>query len=775
MFLFISTSSQNVRMITSTEKGSKYLRCNSILYCFIIVIFLIYSPDVQAQESQSRPSVGLVLSGGGALGLAHVGVLKVMEESGLRPDIITGVSMGSIIGGLYSVGYRTDTILKLIKTIDWETVFANKIPENKVIYPEKKHFQNSIIALPISRKKVQLPAGFINGQQVENMFSFYAWQAADINDFSKLPIPFMCLATNLLTFEIVELKHGYLPDAMRASSAVPSIFAPLKIDSALLVDGGVLRNFAASEAREMGADILIGSYTGIKYQKENEIMSAIDIMKQLGFYNSFNDFKTERKLVNLLIEPDLEGFSSTKFSDADSIIQSGYEAALPYKDYFRNLADSLNEIYPQPPLENIMDKKYYSFDKIEINGNEVYSDDQIIGVLDVKPGERVDKFKMNEGIELLYGKVWFEKVKYRFAKRNDSLILVIDCTEKPRSILYGSVHYDESLKSGILLGFSARNLLTKKSVIDVNSLIGQYYRMKFDYTQYIDKNQKYSLSANIYTDNTLFPVMKIEEEIGNVISRNLSQGLTLGQRLGLNNMISLSASYDNMYLIPDFFSLKGLRRTWFNYLSSGIEYTVNTLNIKYFPNKGMIFNFSAGTSKLLNAAIIYDTIKIKYDKRNNDLNFNRFYTIRANFRNYFSPLKKVTISFRGEALFISDTDSISSRNNFFVAGGMEPVNNKSIPMTGYQSDEISVTKLAGLGAEIDLELATNLHLNLISDVFAAQLAGQKNGYSVFTGFGLGAGYMSVIGPLKIGIMYGQNRKEGYQDNFKGYISLGYNF
>jgi NTE family protein len=365
---------------------------------------------VIAQELQKRPKVGLVLSGGGALGLAHVGVLQVMEEAGFRPDLITGVSMGSIIGGLYSIGYRSDTMRKLIKTINWETVFANKIPENKVIYPEKRHFQNNIITLPVSLKKVRIPAGFINGQQVENMFSFYAWQAADIDDFSKLPIPFMCLATNLLNFTIVELKRGYLPDAMRASSAVPSIFSPLKIDSALLVDGGVLRNFAASEAQEMGADILIGSYTGIEYQKDDEPMNVIDIMKQLGFYNSLNDFKEQRKLVNLLIQPDLTGFSSTKFSEADSIIQRGYKAAAPYRSYFKKLADSLNAIAPQPPLENIMDKKYYSFDKIEINGNNIYSDDQILGVLDINPGERVDKNKMNQSIDLLYGKAWFGTV-----------------------------------------------------------------------------------------------------------------------------------------------------------------------------------------------------------------------------------------------------------------------------------------------------------------------------------------------------------------------------
>jgi NTE family protein len=733
------------------------------------------TPGLLAQDLTGRPRVGLVLSGGGALGLAHVGVLKVMEESGLRPDLITGVSMGSIIGGMYAIGYRADTLQKLIVTNNWDMVFSNKIPENKVIFPEKRHFQNSILTLPVSLKKVRLPSGFINGQQVENLLSFYAWQADDIDDFSKLPIPFMCLATNLMTFKKVELTHGYLPDAMRASSAVPSIFSPLKIDSVMLIDGGVVRNFAASEAREMGADIIIGCYTGIKNQKEEKLMSVIDILKHLGFYNALNDFKEEKKLVNLLIQPDLEGFSSTKFSEADSIIQRGYKAALPYKTYFKKLADSLNKIYPQLPLENIMNTKYYSFDNIEINGNEIYSDDQILGVLDIDPGAKVDKYMMNDKIDLLYGKAWFEKVKYRFVRRNDSLILALDCIEKPRALSYGSIHYDESFKSGILIGLSIKNLLTKRSVIDLNALIGQYYRVQFDYYQFIDRNQKYSLSANIYADNSLFPRMKIEGEIGNVISRNLSQGLTLSKRLGLNNMMLISASYNMMNLIPDFYSENGLKKTGFNYLSSNYKYKVNTLDIKHFPNRGTLFNFSAGTSKLLNASITYDTLRTIYDEQDNNVAFKRFYTIKANFRNYFSPGKMITLSFKGDFLYISDSDSISSRNNFFTVGGMLPGNDRSIPMTGYRTNEIAVTRLAGIGAEIDFEIVPDLHLNLMSDIFAARLAGQNNGYSFFTGFGLGAGYMSMIGPLKVGIMYGQNRKEGYQNDLKGFISFGYNF
>src|SRR5665647_1390524 len=142
-----------------------------IILCSFILGHL--QTTVYAQTSVGRPHLGLVLSGGGAHGIAHIGVLKVMEEAGLRPDYITGVSMGSIIGGMYSLGYSADSLQKIFKKINWKLVLSNKIPENKVIFLEKSHFSNSIISLPLSLRKVVFPSGLINGQQVENTLSYY--------------------------------------------------------------------------------------------------------------------------------------------------------------------------------------------------------------------------------------------------------------------------------------------------------------------------------------------------------------------------------------------------------------------------------------------------------------------------------------------------------------------------------------------------------------------------------------------------------------------------
>ena len=153
----------------SFTKKIQVIFLKSCIFC----IFIFLNPaNILAQETTRRPTIGLVLSGGGAHGIAHLGVLKVMEEAGLRPDYITGVSMGSIIGGMYALGYTADSLQKLLNTINWEDILSNKIPENKVIFLEKNHFYNSIISLPLASMKVLLPSGLINGQLIENTLSF---------------------------------------------------------------------------------------------------------------------------------------------------------------------------------------------------------------------------------------------------------------------------------------------------------------------------------------------------------------------------------------------------------------------------------------------------------------------------------------------------------------------------------------------------------------------------------------------------------------------------
>jgi NTE family protein len=742
---------------------------------FILILFH-FGSVVYSQQGSVRPKLGLALSGGGSLGMAHVGVLKVMEEAGLRPDYITGVSMGSIVGSLYAIGYRSDTLSNLFKTADWDLILSNKLPENKVIFTEKKYFNNSIMSFPISSRKVRLPSGLIYGQQIEKMLSYYAWPAADIKDFSKLPIPFLCIGTDLISCKKVVLKNGYLPDAVRASMAVPSIFTPIKIDTAVLIDGGFVRNIAVSELKEMGADIIIGSYTGFHRYSENELQSVRGILKQLSFFNSFIDYTEQKKLIDILIEPRVKDLSSTVFTNADSIIQRGYIAALPFREKFKKLADSLNLIGAQQPVGYILNRHSLTFDRIEIIGNDIISDDQILGILDIKPGKQIDRDMLSEKIDLLYGRSWFDKVKYRIVPDNDSLNLVIDCIEKPRAILYGSVHYDSFLKAGVLLNLSVKNLLTPRSLLEVESFLAQFYRFKVDYTQFIDRNQILGLSTYFSSDNILIPVMELNDEIGQFINRNYITGLNLNKRTGLNHLMTISANFESANLIPDFIPTNRLKKVSFNYLAADYLNQINTLDTKHFPNRGLLFQISIGTSRLLSGRIQTDYSKKTFTSGSpGEFLFRRSYSATGDFKQYFSPNRKLTIAVGGDFLMTYTTDSITSPHNYYFAGGPDYTFSRSIPLTGFHSGEIPIDRYAGLKLDFDFEFQKDLHLGLIINSAIAREPGIGNGLSFLGGYGLGVGYMSIIGPLKIGVMHGFSSKERYFSAVKAYISIGFGF
>ena len=708
--------------------------------------------------------------------MAHIGVLKVMEEAGLRPDYITGVSMGSIVGGFYAIGYSADSLHKLMKEMNWNLILSNNIEEDKVIFSEKEHFNNSIISLPLTSRKVTLPSGLLNGQQIENLLSYYAWPAAGRIDFSKLPIPYMCLAVNILTGKKVELRSGYLPDAMRASSAVPTIFTPIKIDSTLLVDGGVIRNYAAEEVRNMGADIVIGSYTGFRIKSEDELKSLPGIIQQIVFQRSHEDYQEQKKMTDLLIEPKVRDFPSTMFSNVDTLVERGYKAASPYREYFRKLADSLNIIGPQKPLENILDNQIWSFDKIEVTGNMLYADYQIRGVLGIAPGDKVDKKTIRDKIDLLYGKTWFEKVKYRITSRNDSLILFIDCLERPKSMFYGGVHYDNTIKAGIIFRMTSKDLLSKKSFIDFDSFIGQFYRLNLTMLQYIDKNERFGLSADLHAENTNLPMLRIRDETGSAFYRNNYARLTISKYLGLNHLMNITLSLQNSSLSPEYIASDYLKRISYKYLSGGYLYRINTIDTKHFPNRGLVFQISVNSSRLLSGRIRTDSYKKTFTSEfPADFLFKRSYSVAGDLRRYFSTGRKVTLTAGCDILFSHTKDSVTSPHNYYFAGGEERAFTGSIPFTGFHTGEIAVDRFAGLRFDADLEFYKDLHLSLITNAAIAREPGISDDLSILGGYGLGLGYMSIIGPVKIGFMHGFSSSERYYGAIKGYISIGFNF
>lgn len=748
----------------------------AILLLLLLTVTAISPPLLKGQDPPPRPRLGLALSGGGAKGLAHIGVLMVLEEAGLKPDYITGVSMGSIVGGMYAMGYSPDSIATMFRAFDWDAALSDRIPENKIIFLEKRHYFNSILSLPITRSAIKLPSGLINGYQIESGLNHYFWPAAGISDFSQLPVPYLCLATDVVTSKKVVFRSGYLPDAIRASMSIPTVFTAIRTDTAVLVDGGVVRNYAVSELREMGADIVIGSYVSFRGSSEKDLESAYGILKQIGFLTSLADYEEQKRLTDIMIEPDLKEYSTMSFNDVDSLIAKGYREALKYKDKFISLAHTLDAMGQGPEVTQLPDIRYYEFDDIRVTGNNIISDAQIIGVLDIHPGQRVDRDMLAERIELLYGKAWFEKVKYRIIPHNESLTLEIDCIERPQAMLYGSLHYDPALSTGVVLNLSVRDLVTPSSVINAESFIGQYYRFRLGIMQFIDRSQKFGIEATFYTDNTRLPLIRLKNETGPMLSQNIITGLTLSKRISLNHLMTLSATIEDQQLIPDYITTTDIRKLSYDYLRFAYGYQANTLDYKHFPDHGTIYCLSASSAKLFRGAIKAETGKEVFrDGDETDFSFDRFYTARASIRNYVSPSRKVTLNFGGEILMVSDADSVTSNHNLFYLGGLDPVTDRSIPATGFHPNQIAVKALGGITFGADLEIATDLHLTMSGNIFAVREPERLQGASLLAGYGIGLGYMSIAGPIRIGIMHGIYDRELLYRQVKGYVSIGFSF
>ena len=248
------------------------------LYFLLIILFML--PPCAAE----RKRVGLVLGGGGAKGAAHIGVLKVLEEAGIPIDYIAGTSMGAIVGGLYAVGYSANEIDSLVKLQDWNLLLSDRVKRSNLSFPEKENSERYIISLPFGKSKEERTiSGMIQGQNLQNLFSGLTIGYHDSLDFDQLPIPFACVAVDIVRGEEHVFRGGSLPLALRASMAIPAVFSPVKQDSMILVDGGLNNNYPADIAKDIGkADIIIGVDLGTSDLKEQDnIKSASDVVGQI--------------------------------------------------------------------------------------------------------------------------------------------------------------------------------------------------------------------------------------------------------------------------------------------------------------------------------------------------------------------------------------------------------------------------------------------------------------------------------------------------------------
>ncbi|NRA48135.1 MAG: patatin-like phospholipase family protein, partial [Phaeodactylibacter sp.] len=514
---------------------------HSLLSLLVVIGTIFPQTSIFGQAQQKRPKVALVLSGGAAKGMAHVGVLKVLEEVGLEPDIITGTSMGSVIGGLYAIGYRADELEQLLLQQDWDQVLSDRIDLHNVVFEEKNYFENQLFEIGYSQRQFIPPSGLIYGQQVDNLLNRLALPAYKTQDFRNYPISFRCVASDIVEGVPVVLDTGSLAFAMRASMAIPTAFTPVEYDDKILIDGGLIRNFPVIEAKEWDADIVIGVYTGYVKADAARLHNFSTILMQSGFMMSVKDAQDQMPMVDLYIEPNLTGYSAQDFNKGDSIIIRGEQAAKKVIPQLISLRDSLNSLGLHQPAPKLKPPSAICFDKIVVTGNRRYTDEEIIGRSGLQVGDAVSAEGLESGVNRLVGTNQFEKVTFQLREEANGPVLDLQCMEKAPTVFKTAINYDNYSSAGFRFNMTSRNALLPASRLMINSVITENFRVQVNYLKYLDDAQLYAWVTDMQFTRDKIPIFQNGTQNEEYTLLEAFVDLRLQKRVSNNSAVSIGA------------------------------------------------------------------------------------------------------------------------------------------------------------------------------------------------------------------------------------------
>jgi NTE family protein len=392
--------------------------------------------SLSATAADAEPRIGLALSGGGARGIAHVGVLKVLEQLRVPVHCITGTSMGAIVGATFAAGRTPQEMEKLVVEADWDAIFRDRPPRDEIAVRRKVDDFKTLFAPEFGVKDggLALPKGLIAGVSIESFFRELAAPAFAITDFRKLPIPFRAMATDIETGEAIVLDSGNLAQAMRASMSVPGAIAPVERDGRLLVDGGIANNLPIDEARKLCADVVIAVNISTPPLKRDQITSALSVAGQLTNFLGKQTVDAQLKSLgekDVLIAPDLGKISSSSFNRSTDAIRIGAEAA-------RALADQLGR-YSLPPeryaalraRQVAQGDQQGTVDEIRVEGLKRTSPAVAQALIESKPGEPLTEAKVGADLRRIYGTRDYENITYRIVGgENGPRAMVIEPREK---------------------------------------------------------------------------------------------------------------------------------------------------------------------------------------------------------------------------------------------------------------------------------------------------------------------------------------------------------
>lgn len=574
-----------------------------VLKFAVVLILMLYFPmaPILAKEDAGRPKIGLALSGGGARGGAHVGILKVLEEMNVPIDYIAGTSMGAIIGGLYAAGYNAAEVEQILSETDWKKGLTDQ-PARRDRTMRKKELERQFLIpfrVGFNNGKFQLPLGAIEGQHLDQMFSQLLLPVVDIVDFDKLPIPFRAVATDLVTGEEVLLSSGSLPNALRASMSVPGVFAPVRIDGRMLVDGGMVNNLPVSVVRAMGADIVIAVDISTPLLTEEQLTSFLSVTEQLtGFLTRRNTDLQIQSLgaEDILIIPELGDFSSSNFEGAEEIVHLGYEAALASKESLARLtpADG-GALLPRDPQQ----QPEYIVHFIDIDNQSVLKDDLIRSRIPLEPGQPLNLGQLDKSVDQIYSLDVFESVTYDLV-RNEQGEQGVVIHASPRSWgpnyfqlgLELSTDFSESSDFKLGAAYTRNALNSLGGELRVVGSIGRQDEISFDFYQPIDLKANWYVRPQFFWRRQNYSYWQEDVNTAELRIGSLGAGFGVGHNLSSTDRLSLNYEFargdadvitgDLGFPFDDRIRIGELRPEYFH----------DSLDNLHFPGSGMLHRLS---------------------------------------------------------------------------------------------------------------------------------------------------------------------------------------
>lgn len=749
-----------------------------------------------AADKPHRPKIGVALSGGGAKGAAHIGVLKYMEEIGIPVDYIAGTSIGSIIGGLYALGYTPDEMAYLIANMDWSFYMSNDVGRTYQSSANRDQKKRYLVAVPFGTGNFEkrsldilstLPSGVISGANLINLFNRLSIGYNDSVDFNKLPIPFACVATDILTGDSVVLHGGNFAKAIRSSMAIPGVFAPVQWEGHLLADGGLVDNFPVDVCLRMGADIVVGVDLADKMAATPDELKSLP--QQLSQYLSIavsNNRGDNRELCDLLMHPDVSGYNMLSFThDAiDTLVRRGYECAKAHHAELVALKNRLDrwgetrQAYQAPRAKYLAESDTFVLAHIVYNGVTEEEEEWLKTQDGLEIGRPMTVGDIEGAINILSGTGFFASITYKLRETEEeywlnntvysdalgresySLAINLEPAEPHRFAI--GLRYDSEESASLLFhfGWNEQRLAGIKAALNVNLNYNFRWNAQVSYSGLgmgdVNLAYRYHNSSVNVSNNSATTLA------GYVDHHNISLFLS---EFNFRNFTFAAGLDEDYYADRSGFSLN-------NMLSDGLFHLDRTRNFFGIYLKGRYDNLD---DAYFATKGLYSSFDLSWRKENRYM-FNTavdsgFAVAATALQTYISPNPRLTFIPQGFVRLVMGKNSRWYDN--FVGGDMPGrYLDHQLPFMGF-STPIYVGNYAAI---LRLDVRYNFHGNFYSYVMLNYMAEvdefefiERDFGSVF-GVGLRVAYKSVIGPIAADLYW--NSQTG---RVGAYLNVGYVF